>query len=97
MTDILQRLQAAINENSSQRELLQETLEEIRELRRQRGALEEIMIVLARTKLPWDDEEDASPEALQHFKERYHNAMHEATSLLGLDVRSTITRTEPRT
>lgn len=96
MTDMLQKLQTAITEGAAQKELLQEALEEIRELRRQRDAVEEILIVLARTKLPWDDE-DTSAEALQHFKERYHNAMREAAGLLGLDVRSTITRTEPKT
>ncbi|WP_136513256.1 hypothetical protein [Geomonas edaphica] len=96
MTDILQKLQSAIESQSAEKALLQEALLEIRELREQRDALEEILIVLARTKLPWDDEEDPA-ETLPHFKERYLNAMHEASRLLGLDVRSTITRTEPKT
>ncbi len=96
MTDILQKLQSAIESQSAETELLQEARQEIRELREQRDALEEILIVLARTKLPWDDEEDPA-EVLPHFKERYLNAMHEAARLLGLDVRSTITRTEPKT
>ncbi|WP_129125519.1 hypothetical protein [Geomonas oryzae] len=96
MTDILQKLQSAIESQSAETELLQEALQEIREMKQKRDALEEILIVLARTKLPWDDEEDPV-EALPHFKERYLNAMHEASRLLGLDVRSTITRTEPKT
>lgn len=96
MTDMIQKLQAAIERRSSETELLLEALRDIRELREQRDALEEILIVLARTKLPWDEEGDPA-ETLPHFKERYLNAMHEASRLLGLDVRSTITRTEPKT
>lgn len=96
MTDITLRLRSAIDAAESDVDLLKDALEEIVELRHRRDALEEIMIVLARTRLPWD--EDADPEeALPHFKERYVNAMREVSDLLGLDLRSTITRTEPRT
>lgn len=96
MTDMLQKLQAATPDDPATAELLREALQEIRELRKQRDALEEIMIVLSRTELPWDEEGDPT-EALPHFKERYLNAVHEAAGLLGLELRSTITRTEPRT
>lgn len=96
MTDILQKLQSAVESESAEKELLQDALREIRELKQQRDALEEILIVLSRTRLPWDDEGDPA-ETLPHFKERYLNAIHEASRLLGLDVRSTITRTEPKT
>lgn len=96
MTDITQKLQSAISDDSAQTPLLQEALREITELRKQRDALEEILIVLARTQLPWDEESNPT-EALPHFKERYLNAIHEAAGLLGLDIRSVITRTEPRT
>ncbi|QWV95378.1 hypothetical protein KP004_09475 [Geomonas oryzisoli] len=96
MTDILQKLQTATPDDPTMAELLREALQEIRELRKQRDALEEIMIVLSRTELPWD-EEGKPTEGLPHFKERYLNAVHEAAGLLGLELRSTITRTEPRT
>lgn len=96
MTDITKRLDRAIAENIADSELLREALREIGELRKQRDALEEILIVLARTRLPWDEEGNPT-EGLPHFKERYLNAVHEAAELLGLDLRSTITRTEPRT
>lgn len=96
MTDITERLQTSISGGSGDTELLQDALQEIRELRKQRDALEEILIVLARTRLPWDEEGNQT-DALPHFKERYLNAMHEASDLLGLGLRSTITRTEPRT
>ncbi|MBJ6800878.1 hypothetical protein [Geomonas propionica] len=96
MTDMLQKLQAATSDDPATAELLREAVQEIRELRKQRDAMEEILIVLSRTELPWD--EDGNPtDALPHFKERYLNAVHEAAGLLGLELRSTITRTEPRT
>ena len=96
MTDITQKLQSAISAGPAQSEVLQEALREIRDLRKQRDALEEILIVLSRTQLPWD--EDGNPtEGLPHFKERYQRAIHEAAVQLGLDLRSTITRTEPKT
>ena len=95
MTDITQKLQDALSSGAAG-ELLDEALREIRELRKQRDALEEILIVLARTPLPWDEEGNLT-ETLPQFKERYLHAMREAAGLLGLDVRSTITRTEPKT
>lgn len=96
MTDIRERLKAAMADGSPESVLLGDALQEIIELRHRRDELEEILIVLARTELPWDEEGNRT-EALPHFKERYANAMREATRLLGLDLRSTITRTEPRT
>lgn len=96
MPDIRARLASAIENGSPEAGLLTDALQEITELRRNRDALEEILIVLARTAPPWDAEGDQS-EALLHFKERYQNAMREASDLLGLGLRSTITRTEPRT
>jgi hypothetical protein len=96
MPDILQRLRSSMETDAANSHLLGDAIREIVELRKTRNALEEILIILARTELPWDD--DGSPtEGLPHFKERYVKAIHDATELLGLDLRSTITRTEPRT
>ena len=96
MTDITERLASSIAGSASDTDLLRDALEEIRELREQRDALEKILIILARTHLPWD-EDGKQTDAMPHFKERYLNAMHEASELLGLGLRSTITRTEPKT
>ena len=96
MSDIKERLKSAMATGTADSGLLGDALREITELRQRRDAFEEILIVLARTELPWDDEGNPT-EGLPHFKERYRNAMHEASQLLGLDMRSTITRTEPRT
>uniref|UniRef100_C6E981 Uncharacterized protein n=1 Tax=Geobacter sp. (strain M21) TaxID=443144 RepID=C6E981_GEOSM len=96
MPDITQRLKSSIETGAADRDLLAEALSEITELRQKSDALEEILIVLVRTQLPFDAEENRE-EAIDRFSERYRNAMREASDLLGLNLRSTITRTEPRT
>lgn len=96
MPDLLQRLRSAMESDQENSRLFGEALQEISELRKTRNALEEILIILARTEVPWDEDGNAT-EALPHFRERYVKAMHEANELLGLDLRSTITRTEPKT
>ena len=96
MPDIIAKLQTVREDGSADSELLGDAINEIKELRKVRDTLEEMLIILARTPFPWD--EDGKPtEGFPLFKERYLNAMHEASDLLGLDLRSTITRTEPRT
>jgi len=95
MSDIVNRLQEGVKGGAVDRDLLEESIREIAQLRQRRDALEEILIILARTGLPWD-EAGAPNDAFPAFRERYRRAMHEAAELLGLE-RSTITRTEPRT
>jgi len=95
MSELTDRLKREIEAGTADRKLLEDALQEITELREKRDAMEEILIVMARTSLPWD--EDGTPtEAFAAFRERYQRSMHEAADLLGLE-RSTITRTEPRT
>jgi hypothetical protein len=95
MPDIVARLKGCVESGAADRNILEDALSEITELRHRRDALEEILIVLARTGLPWD--EDGTPnQAMPAFRERYLRSVHEASELLGLK-RSTITRTEPRT
>jgi len=96
MSDVIERLKSRLESDTAGRELLEDALREITELRGERDSLEEILIILARTGLPWDA--DGKPtDALPAFQERYLRAMHEASELLGLELRSMITRTEPRT
>jgi glycosyltransferase involved in cell wall biosynthesis len=96
MPEIIARLKSGIAAETADKSLLEDALREIAELRQRRDALEEILIMLARTELPWDA--DGTPgEGFTAFQERYHRLMHEATDLLGLELRSTINRTEPRT
>lgn len=96
MSDIIERLKALKEGSSENYELLGDAIEEIKELRKVRDELEETLIILARTPLPWD-EDDKLTEDFPLFKQRYESAMHEVSHLLGLDLRYTITRTEPRT
>ena len=95
MPDIVARLKQGLENDPTGRDLLEDALQEIIELRGRRDALEEVLIILARTHLPWGAEGNPD-ESFPAFRERYQRAMHEAAELLGLQ-RSTITRTEPRT
>lgn len=96
MTDILQKLKGCLATGTCEPGLLDEAAREIRELKERSDALEEILIMLVRTSIPWDA--DGTPsENFPAFRERYQRLIHEAADLLGLDVRSSITRTEPKT
>ena len=96
MSDIVARLQSGLESGVPDRVLLEDALQEITELRKRRDALEEILIILVRTGLPWDAQGKPG-EGFPAFQERYLRVMHEASELLGLELRSTITRTEPKT
>ena len=96
MPDITTRLKQGMENEAAERALLGDALQEITELRSRRDALEEMLIILVRTGFPWD-EDGAPAESFPAFRERYQRVMHEASALLGLELRSTITRTEPRT
>jgi hypothetical protein len=96
MPDIVARLKQGIVNEAAERALLEDSLQEITELRGRRDALEELLIMLVRTGFPWD-EEGTPGESFPAFRERYQRVMHEASELLGLELRSTINRTEPRT
>jgi hypothetical protein len=96
MPDVIELLQSCLGGDPVPAKLLGDAMEEITELSKRRDALEEILIILVRTGLPWD-ESGKPTDTFPMFKERYSKAMHEASELLGLELRSTITRTEPRT
>ena len=96
MSDVIKKLQSSMDTDPANGQLFGEALQEITGLRKKLDALEEILIILARTELPWDENGNTT-DAFPHFKERYLKAMHEASELVGLQFRSTITRTEPRT
>lgn len=96
MSDIVARLKSGMECSTADKILLEEAGREIMELRERRDALEELLIILVRTGFPWN--EDGEPtDAFPAFQERYHRIMHEASELLGLELRSMITRTEPKT
>lgn len=77
-------------------DFLQDIITQVEELQKKSDRLEELLITVVRTGWPWDENND--PNALFHnSKDGYSQAMSQARALLGLDYRSTITRTEPRT
>jgi len=96
MSEITERLRLGMEKGTVDQTLLEDALAEIGELRKRRDRLEILLIMLVRTGWPW--QEDGTPnEILHNCKDGYAGAMHEAKELLGLELRSTITRTEPRT
>jgi hypothetical protein len=96
MSNILERLKASLASGEIDPALLPEAVAEIADLRTRQNELEKIVITLVRTGWPWD--EDGEPnEIFRTSKDGYAAAMVKAKELLGLDQRSMITRTEPRT
>ena len=96
MPELIKMLQSCRESDPAHSSMLEEAIREISDLRQRRDALEEILIILVRTGFPWDAD-GTTTEDFAHFRERYENAMREASELIGLDLRSTINRTEPRT
>ncbi len=96
MSGIIERLKACIENDAVDKTILPDALAEIIELRKRRDKLEMLLIMLVRTGWPW--QEDGKPnDMFLNSKDGYADAMLEAKELLGLELRSTITRTEPRT
>ncbi len=96
MSNVMERLHACMENGSVDRTLLPDLAEEIEGLRKRVNELEELLIMLVRTGWPWD--EDGVPNGIFHTcRDGFATAIVEARELLGLDHRSRITRTEPRT
>ena len=96
MSNILERLHACMDNGAVDQAVFPELAAEIEGLRKRVNELEELLIMLVRTGWPWD--EDGDPNGIFHScRDGYTTAIVEARELLGLDHRSRITRTEPRT
>lgn len=97
MSQVLERMKECLAISAApDRVLIADAINEFAELRMRCDRMEEILIVLVRTGLPWG--EDGMPnERFDSFKVRYENALHEASELVGLEFRSALTRTEPKT
>ncbi|HEY5974655.1 MAG TPA: hypothetical protein VIU41_07940 [Geobacteraceae bacterium] len=77
-------------------QLMTEAAAELADLQQRVDALELVLLMLVRTGWPW--QEDGTPsEILHHCRDGYGPAMREARQLLGLETRSVLTRTEPKT
>ena len=96
MYSSLERLKSGLENGKADIALLSVVEKEFDELKGRVDELEELLIVIVRTGWPWD--EDGEPNGILHAaRDGYAAAMVAARELLGLDRRSAITRTEPKT
>ena len=96
MSNSLEKLKTGLKNGIIDMSIMSELEDDYRELKHQADELEKLLIMLVRTGWPWD--EDGEPNAIfQTSKEGFSNAMREAHDLLGLNYRTMINRTEPRT
>jgi hypothetical protein len=96
MPDALARLKTDLQNKGFDPVLLNELEKEYAELVKKGDELEKLLIMIVRSGWPWD--EDGEPNALHHAaKNGFVSAMAEARDLLGLNLATRITRTEPKT
>jgi hypothetical protein len=96
MFNSLEKLKTCMESGMADQTLLSAVEKEYGELKSRVDELEELLIMIVRTGWPWDEE--GEPNMILHAaRDGFATAMVEARELLGLDRRSMITRTEPRT
>lgn len=96
MSNSLEKLKTSLKNGIIDMSIMSELEDDYRELKHQADELEKLLIMIVRSGWPWD--EDGEPNAIfQTSKEGFSNAMREAHELLGLNYRTMINRTEPRT
>jgi hypothetical protein len=96
MPNALARVKTALQDRALDPSILGELETEYAELLKKADELESLLIMIVRTGWPWDEE--GEPNAIHHAgKEGFAAAMIEARDLLGLNLNTRITRTEPKT
>lgn len=96
MPNALARVKTALQERAVDPSILGALETEYAELLKKADELETLLIMIVRTGWPWDEE--GEPNAIYHAgKSGFSAAMIEARDLLGLNLNTRITRTEPRT
>ena len=96
MPNALARLKTALQDRTVDPSILGELETEYDELHKKADELETLLIMIVRTGWPWDEE--GEPNAIYHAsKDGFAVAMKEARNLLGLNLNTMITRTEPKT
>jgi len=96
MPNPLERLKSSLQKGIIDMSVMTELEDDYRELKHKADELEKLLIMLVRTGWPWD--EDGEPNAIfLASKEGFSSAMREANQLLGLNYKTMINRTEPRT
>ena len=96
MPNALTRLKTTLQNQAVDLSILGEVEIEYEELLKKADEFESLLIMLVRTGWPWDEE--GEPNAICHAgKDGFADAMVKARDLLGLNLNTRITRTEPRT
>jgi hypothetical protein len=96
MPNAVARLKSSLQEKGIDPSLLAELENEYAELVKKADELEMLLITIVRTGWPWD--EDGEPNVIHDaVKGGYTTAMVEARNLLGLNLATRITRSEPKT
>jgi hypothetical protein len=96
MPNVLARLKDTLQAQGIDPVLLAEAETEYAKLVKKADELEALLIMIVRTGWPWDEE--GEPNLIHDaVKGGYTTAMVEARNLLGLNLSSRITRTEPKT
>lgn len=96
MPNALARLKNNLQAQGIDLSLLAELDKEYAELTKKADELEILLITIVRTGWPWDEE--GEPNVIHDaVKGGYTTAMVEARNLLGLNLATRITRTEPKT
>ncbi len=92
----LARLKAALHEQGLAPALLAEVENDYAELVKKADEMELLLITIVRSGWPWDEE--GEPNVIHDaVKDGYTTAMVAARNLLGLNLATRITRTEPKT
>ncbi|MBL0226792.1 MAG: hypothetical protein IPQ16_14810 [Geobacteraceae bacterium] len=95
MPHALARVKTALQDRAVDPSILGELETEYAELHKKADELETLLIMIVRTGWPWDEE--GEPNAIYHAsKSGFAAAMKEARNLLGLNLNTMITRTEPK-
>ena len=96
MTSAMEKLKTGLANGAIEPALAADLEREVRDLASRTDELEELLITIVRTGWPWDEE--GEPNAILHAsRDGFATAMVAARDLLGLDHRSRLTRTEPKT
>ena len=96
MPNALARLKSRLQEQGIDPSLLTELEEEYTELLKKSDEFETLLITIVRTGWPWDEE--GEPNVIHAaVKGGFTEAMLAARNMLGLNLATMITRTEPKT
>lgn len=95
MQRLLGRIRETLQAGGTDERHAAQVLEEVADLQRKINELETSLIMLVRTGAPYENQELSTDDGA--LRGGFATAMKDARAILGLEHRSTLTRTEPRT